>query len=121
MTTFEVLRNRRADSLAIAHKHGVTSIRVFGSVALGDDPADSDADLLVTTGSKAGSWIPAALLLDLENLLGRRVDIVAVLRNLHTMTETSRRLSAATNSSCPEIEWVELAAFRNGLVHGNGS
>ncbi len=76
MTTFEVLRNRRADVLAIARKHGVTSIRVFGSVVRGDDSADSDVDLLVTTGSEVSSWFPAGLILDLENLLGRRVDIV---------------------------------------------
>ena len=76
MTTFEVLRNRRADVLAIARKHGVTSIRVFGSVVRGDDSADSDVDLLVTIGLEVSSWFPAGLILDLENLLGRRVDIV---------------------------------------------
>jgi uncharacterized protein with HEPN domain len=41
----------------------------------------------------------------------------AVLRNLHTMTETTQRLSAALKSSYPEVEWAELAAFRNVLVH----
>jgi hypothetical protein len=76
MTTFQELRNKRADVLAIARKHGVTSIRVFGSVVRGDDSADSDVDLLVTTGSEVSSWFPAGLILDLENLLGRRVDIV---------------------------------------------
>jgi len=76
MTTFEVLRTRRADVLKIAQKHGVTSIRVFGSVVRGDDSADSDVDLLVTTGPEVSSWFPAGLILELENLLGRRVDIV---------------------------------------------
>jgi len=41
----------------------------------------------------------------------------AVLRNLHTMTETTQRLSAALKSSHPDVEWAELAAFRNVLVH----
>ncbi len=41
----------------------------------------------------------------------------AVLRNLHTMTETTQRLSPALKSSYPEVEWAELAAFRNVLVH----
>ena len=41
----------------------------------------------------------------------------AVLRNLHTMTETTQRLSAELKSSYPEIEWAKLSAFRNVLVH----
>jgi len=41
----------------------------------------------------------------------------AVLRNLHTMTETTQRLSADLKESNPEIEWATLAAFRNVLVH----
>ena len=41
----------------------------------------------------------------------------AVLRNLHTMTETTQRLSAAIKSAYPEVEWATLSAFRNVLVH----
>ena len=41
----------------------------------------------------------------------------AVLRNLHTMTETTQRLSASLKDACPEIDWMRLAAFRNVLVH----
>lgn len=41
----------------------------------------------------------------------------AVLRNLHTMTETTQRLTAATKALHPEAEWAALAAFRNVLVH----
>jgi uncharacterized protein with HEPN domain len=41
----------------------------------------------------------------------------AVLRNLHTMTETTQRLSADLKSRYPAIEWTRLAAFRNVLVH----
>lgn len=76
MTTFESLRARRSDVLAIAKKHGVTSVRVFGSVARGEDSAESDVDLLVTTGPNVSSWFPAGLILDLEKLIGRRIDVV---------------------------------------------
>ena len=76
MTTFEALRARRSDVLAIAQKHGVTSVRVFGSVVRGEDSAESDVDFLVTTGPDVSSWFPAGLILDLETLLGRRVDVV---------------------------------------------
>ena len=41
----------------------------------------------------------------------------AVLRNLHTMTETTQWLSADLKSSHPEVDWATLAAFRNVLVH----
>jgi uncharacterized protein with HEPN domain len=41
----------------------------------------------------------------------------AVLRNLHTMTETTQRISAELKAAHPEIEWATLSAFRNVLVH----
>jgi uncharacterized protein with HEPN domain len=41
----------------------------------------------------------------------------AVLRNRHTMTETTQRLSTDLKSRYPAIEWTRLAAFRNVLVH----
>ncbi len=41
----------------------------------------------------------------------------AVLRNLHTMTETTQRLSTELRANHPEVEWAELSAFRNVLVH----
>ena len=41
----------------------------------------------------------------------------AVLRNLHTITETTQRLSEDLKASNPDVEWATLAAFRNVLVH----
>jgi uncharacterized protein with HEPN domain len=41
----------------------------------------------------------------------------AVLRNLHTITETTQRLSSGLKWSYSEVEWAKLAAFRNVLVH----
>ncbi len=41
----------------------------------------------------------------------------AVLRNLHTMTETTQRLSGDLKQAHPHVEWKMLAAFRNVLVH----
>jgi uncharacterized protein with HEPN domain len=41
----------------------------------------------------------------------------ALLRNLHTMTETTQRLSEDLKSEHPEVDWAKLAAFRNVLVH----
>jgi uncharacterized protein with HEPN domain len=41
----------------------------------------------------------------------------AVLRNLQTLAESTQRLSDATKSAHPEIDWLRIAAFRNVLVH----
>ena len=41
----------------------------------------------------------------------------AVLRNLHTMTETTQRLSSELKTNHSEIDWATLARFRNVLVH----
>lgn len=76
MTTIDLIQSKRDDVLEVARQHGVTSVRVFGSVARREDSDDSDVDLLDTTGPKVSSWFPAKLILDLENLLGRHIDIV---------------------------------------------
>ena len=76
MTTSDILQEKREDVLEVAQRHGVTSVRIFGSVARGEESPESDIDLLVTTGPTVSSWFPAGLILDLEQLLGRHIDIV---------------------------------------------
>ena len=76
MATIDILQEKRDDVLEVAQRHGVTSVRVFGSVARGEESPESDIDLLVTTGPTVSSWFPAGLILDLEQLLGRHIDIV---------------------------------------------
>ena len=72
----EVLKEKREDILRIADKHGARNVRVFGSVVRGEAQADSDVDFLVDVGPVHSSWFPAGLILDLEDLLGRKVDVV---------------------------------------------
>ncbi|MGD0693963.1 MAG: nucleotidyltransferase family protein [Terriglobia bacterium] len=76
MTLEELLRERRDEVRRIANKHGASNIRVFGSVARGEAMADSDIDFLVEAGPQTSSWFPAGLILDLEELLGCRVEVV---------------------------------------------
>lgn len=76
MGTLEMLHDKRAHILELAQRHGVTSVRVFGSVVRGQDKAASDIDLLVTVGTETTPWFPAGLILDLQALLGRRIEIV---------------------------------------------
>jgi len=52
-------------------------VRVFGSAARGTAGPESDLDLLVDAGPNTSSWFPAGLMVDLEDLLGCRVDVAA--------------------------------------------
>jgi len=76
MTLDELRATKRDAILAIAARHGVTSIRVFGSFARGEAREDSDLDLLIEAGPQRTPWFPGGLLVDLEEELGRKVDIV---------------------------------------------
>lgn len=72
----QLLREKRDEIQRIAAKHGASNIRVFGSVSRGEAGPNSDIDLLVDTGPVTSSWFPAGLVLDLEELLGCRVEVV---------------------------------------------
>ena len=41
----------------------------------------------------------------------------AVLRNLHTLTESTQKLSDKLKASCPEVDWRAISGFRNVVVH----
>jgi len=74
--SWEELSAKRSQILALASRHHASNVRVFGSVARGEDRADSDVDMLVSF-SQGGSLLDlVALKEDLEGLLGKRVDIV---------------------------------------------
>ncbi|NJM66266.1 MAG: DNA polymerase subunit beta [Acaryochloris sp. RU_4_1] len=72
----ELLRRKREEILEIAAKHGAFNVRVFGSVARGEADEQSDIDFLVDYSlDQVSSWFPAGLALELEALLGRKVDV----------------------------------------------
>ena len=74
MTLDELGNDKRAAILAIAARHGVQRVRLFGSFARGEAREDSDVDLLIEAGPRTPPWFPGGLLLDVEEELGRRVD-----------------------------------------------
>ncbi len=76
VTMDALLAANRDAILAIAERHGARDVRVFGSFARGEATDTSDVDLLVSTTEDTSPWFPAGLKLDLEQLLGRRVDVV---------------------------------------------
>ena len=67
---------KRAEILGIAARHGARNVRIFGSAARGDARPDSDIDLLVDLEPGRTLLDHVGLWQDLEELLGRRVDVV---------------------------------------------
>jgi predicted nucleotidyltransferase/DNA-binding XRE family transcriptional regulator len=70
------LRQRRAAVLATARRHGAGNVRVFGSVARGEDRPGSDIDLLVDLAPGTGLFSLGALERELSEVLGTHVDVV---------------------------------------------
>lgn len=88
MTALEQLDANRTEIVALCRQYAVMRLRVFGSALSPEwNEATSDFDFLVEYGQEAKSLPPldrlVGLKLDLENLLGRKVDVVnsANLRN----------------------------------------
>lgn len=71
------LNAHRDAVLAIAYANRAQNVRVFGSIARGDDRPDSDVDLLVTFDAGASLYDQAEMIDALEALLGRHVDVVS--------------------------------------------
>ena len=72
----EALKAKRAQILEIAAKHGAQNLRIFGSVARGEDRADSDVDFLVEMDEGRSLFDLARMTVELEDLLQCNVDLV---------------------------------------------
>jgi predicted nucleotidyltransferase/DNA-binding XRE family transcriptional regulator len=70
------LRQHRQAILELAEARGAGNVRVFGSVARGEDTADSDVDLLVDLDEGVGLVSLIGLARELRSLLGVEVDVV---------------------------------------------
>jgi len=75
--TLAKLRARRELILEIAARHGVRNIRVFGSVAREEAGPGSDVDLVVEFEAGRGLLEHGGLIMDLQDALGCRVDVVS--------------------------------------------
>lgn len=76
MMTQEIVRQHRAAILALAQRHGAHDVRIFGSVARGDATEASDLDLIVRFESGRSLFDHGGLLMDLQDLLGIKVDVI---------------------------------------------
>jgi uncharacterized protein len=77
MSIRQLLQSKRKQILQIAARHGARKVRVFGSVARGTARRGSDVDFLVEMDEGRSLLDHAALILDLERLLKRPVDVAS--------------------------------------------
>ena len=71
-----LLKKHKKTILEIAQDHGVSSIRVFGSFARGEENVHSDIDFLVELEPKRSLLDIISLKHELEDLTGRKVDVI---------------------------------------------
>lgn len=70
------IEGNREEILRIAARHGARNVRVFGSVARGQDRSESDVDLLVDMDNDRSLLDLVGLEQELEALLHRKVDVL---------------------------------------------
>ena len=82
MSELQKIQQKKKEILVVAQQHGIVNIRIFGSVARGEDNLQSDVDLLVDLEKGRTLFDLGGALIQLQDLLGRKVDIVTE-RGLH--------------------------------------
>lgn len=90
----EIIADKKEQILALATKYGALNVRVFGSVANGTADKNSDIDFLVDMEKGRSLFDLGGLLMDLQQLLNRKVDVVTE-NGLHWYIK-ERVLSEAT-------------------------
>ena len=76
MVASELLSVHRAAILSAAAQAGAGNVRIFGSVARGTADADSDVDFVADLEPGRSLLDLGGLQMELQDLLGRRVDVV---------------------------------------------
>jgi predicted nucleotidyltransferase len=72
----EFIGSKRDQILAIAKQYGASNVRIFGSVAQGTADENSDIDFLVDLEEGRTLFDLGGLLMDLQDLLQRKIDVV---------------------------------------------
>lgn len=82
MSEFQAVQQKKREILAIIKQHGLSNVRIFGSIARGDETPLSDIDFLVDLKKDCTIFDLGGAHVKLQALLGRKVDIVSE-RSLH--------------------------------------
>lgn len=89
--TLRDIRACRDEIHALAEKYGVTDVRVLGSIARGESEAGSDVDFIVTFPPGTSIFDQVGLWLDLKELLGCGIDLIADHPSGGDVTREARR------------------------------
>ncbi len=76
MTSTQLISENRQEILALTQQCGAKNIRIFGSVARGEDDEHSDIDFLVEMEPTRSLFDLGGFMMSLQELLGRPVDVV---------------------------------------------
>lgn len=82
MPLIEEIHDKRQEILDLANQSGLSNIRIFGSVARGEENDESDIDLLVSIEPNRRLTDLCRFRLDMKDLFGRECDVVSD-RGLH--------------------------------------
>ena len=76
MSISNTIKSKRDEILGIAKKYGAIDLRVFGSMARGEESPESDLDIIVEMKKGSSLLDIISIKQDIEELLGRKVDVV---------------------------------------------
>ncbi len=74
----KIIEEKREEILDLAAQHGASNVRIFGSVARGEESEDSDIDFLVDMDEDRSLLDRIGLIQYLGDILGRKVDVATV-------------------------------------------
>lgn len=77
MSLLDLIHAKRTEILALGAEYGISNLRVFGSVARGEENEESDVDFLATLSEKTSLFDLMTAEIHMENLLNHRVEISA--------------------------------------------
>ncbi len=76
MTKRELVQAKREEILALAEKYELTDVRLFGSVARGDEEAGSDVDIFVKRNPGSDAYLVFDFKDSMAALLECKVDVI---------------------------------------------
>lgn len=78
----QLIKQHSSEILHLAKARGIHNVRLFGSMRRDDASPESDIDLLVELPAERSGLVLGGFLLDVSDLLGRKVDVVTE-KSLH--------------------------------------